>query len=368
MAEAFSNKDYTSVNFSAVSDLTAEWSLTINEFIASYMKASEDPTFQKLEELGFSGGFPGNFDKVMESYATDINSVISSVNAYFEELSAQDDAIADQMPENPRGSGGRNRGGGSGSGDSETVEEMLIEAGIDNTEAQLKFFEDISLSDLTEVLNGLNTVATDNNLSIDEILDDETLSAKLKEILLTNVNLSEEYRTMVGEGSTVALVTSLKSLVKGEVKSAFGLDQDTLLTLKSHLTSIASDNSLEYKDLLGSEEHSSILKTGLSSMSSVTGVLKDLTADNVQSKLLSIYDGDYPEGDSSVDSTSQGIIRSEVDILSSLTDISYEELLTVPDYGEEMFKSTERLQRTSLFADTLSKCKGASDILSSLIS
>jgi hypothetical protein len=368
MADAgFQSKDYTSVNFAAVTDLISEWSSTVSEYSSSYQKASDDPTFQVLEELGFSNGFPQKFDNAMKGYEDSINAVIASVTAYMEELNSQDEQLKEQIPQNPRG-GGRRSGGGGGSGsESLFTAQMGTFIGIDNTAEQTKFFEDISLSDLTEVLSILNTVATDNKLSIEEILDNETLGAKIKELLLNNVKISDQYKTMLKEGSLISMTTPLKSLVKGEIKQAFGLDQDTTLTLKSQLANIASENNIDYDDLVNADVNSSLLKSTLTSMKDVNSVLQSLTKDNVQSELLAIYDGNKTELSSKMTDSSKSIIKSEVDILSALSNINYEELLTVSDYSEELLKSTERLQRTALFAETLSNCKDAKSTLSTLL-
>lgn len=362
-AQTFEKKDYTKVDFPAVSDIVSEWTTTVSLYNDSYVKAQEDATFKSLEQLELSGGFPKKFDDVMESLATSVNGYITELNSYIDELSAEDETLKGLFPPPPGGGGPKGPNGPKGPGEPENPE-INPETGIDNVEKQLSYLSDISLSDLQNVVDILNTIATDNKISIDELLNNETLGAQIKEMLLKNVKLSETYKQMIEEGSVISLVTSLKSLVNGEVKEAFGLDEDTELTLKSYLVNIAKDNNLEYSDLIKVDTNSNILKTALSSMKSVNSSLQSFTKDDVQSKLLAIYDGDLT--DMKIDDVSQNIIKSHIDVLSSLTDINYEELLTEPLYAEEMMNVTERLQRTTLFADLLSNCKGSSSILSSL--
>lgn len=361
--QAFDKIDYTSFNFPAVGDVVSEWTKTVTLYSSSYVKAQDDATFKVLEQLGLSGGFPKKFDDVMEGLATSVNQCITELNSYIDELKTKDKDLEGLFPDPPEDPDGPDGGGGPDGPDGPD-ESKNPDTGIDNVDEQLSYLSEISLSDLQSVVSLLNTIATDNKISIDQLLNDETLGAQIKEMLLKDVKLSETYRKMIEEGSVVSLVTSLKSLVNGEVKEAFGLDEDTELTLKSYLANIAKDNNLEFSDLISGETNSNVLKTALSSMKSVNSSLSTFTKDDVQSKLLAIYDGNLDGME--VDDTSQGIIKSHIDVLSSLTDINYEELLTEPLYAEELMGVTERLQRTTLFADLLSNCSSSSSILSSL--
>ena len=74
--------------------------------------------------------------------------------------------------------------------------------------------------------------------------------------------------------------------------------------------------------------------------------------EDVQENMLSIYDG----SDVTVDNTTMNSIRDQIDAISQATTISYNELLETEDYRDLMAKSMGRLQRTSWFLSTLSKC------------
>lgn len=371
--ETFEKKDYTNFNFPAVGDVVSEWTKTVSLFDSSYLKAQDDSTFKTLEQLSLSDGFPKEFDDVMANLSTSVNQCITELNSYIVELKEKDSSLEGLMPKPPRGPSGSNGPDGPDGADDpdetegpDGPEDQITdpETGIDNAKEQLSYLSDISLSDLQSVVDVLNTVATDNKISIDQLLDDETLGAQIKDLLLKNVKLSDTYKQMIEEGSVVSLVTSLKSLINGEVKEAFGLDEDTELTLKSYLINIAKDNNLDYSDLVSMDDNSNVLKTALSSMKVLNQTLSTFTEDNVQSKLLAIYDGDL--ADMKIDDVSQNIIKSHIEVLSSLTNIGYEELLTEPAYSKEMFNVMERLQRTTIFADLLSNTGSSSSILSSL--
>lgn len=365
--------DSTVINISAVSDLASEWKSTLSEFVSSYQKASDDSTFKVLCDLGLCGDFPSAFDAAMDGYAQNISSLISSLNDYSSEIEQVDNDVVSQYPTGPSGTGKRrNRSDKVDSveyveNDMQIVTNTEEENLIDNASDQEGFFENISLSDLTEVLAVLNKVATDNSVSVDELFDDEKYGAKIKEVLLSNVKISEQYRVMVQQGTDTALITTLKKVLNGEVKNVFGIADDTTLTMKSYLVDIAKENNVSYEDLLQADTNSSVLKTALAKIKEASSDLSNITKDNVQSQFLAIYDGDSSEFKNPYNGITQNIVKSEVDIISSLTDISYEELLTTKDYSEELFKSIERLQRSALYAETLSNCKNVQNILSSII-
>lgn len=361
----FAAKDYTTVNFAAVGDLISEWNSTVGEFQGAYLKASDDATFKILASLELCGDFPARFDAALESLVTDVNAVIAGVDGYIAELKAQDESLAGLFPPPPGGKKGGGKSGGSGSSEQEF--EATGELLLDNSNEQLEFFKDMSLSDLSEVLAILKKEAQDKGISIEELLSNEEYCATLKDMFSKNENLSSDYKLLIDAGSQASMVTALKSLIKGECKEAIGLNsQDTSLTVKSMLVNIAKQNNVEFNDLLEAESNKQALSSGLSGFKKLNGVLSSMSQDDVQSKLLAIYDGNKLDG-FDYDDNSQDTVRSQIDILSSLTGISYEELLNTPDYGAELYKSVDRLQRALLFADALSSCSDAGNVLASLM-
>ena len=98
-------------------------------------------------------------------------------------------------------------------------------------------------------------------------------------------------------------------------------------------------------------------------------IKESLNKDNVQKVLLDIYNGSYnDENGNKISKPVQSLLRAEIDVICSLADIKYEELLTVPDYSEELLGCVERVERLSLFAEVISNCSNKSDILKSIVS
>lgn len=367
MADTFENKDYTNVNFNAVEDLINEWNSTCSEYKSSIKKAEND-VFSKLKDLGLVKDFSSRYDKAMENISTGIDNVVSGVETYIQELKEKDKKIGEKRPTLPRNtSSGDNEGTSSNGSSNSSVPRSgntTNSSAPDNLEDHIKYFKQMSLSDLTEILDILNAGALENEISIDELLDNETLGDKIKEKILENPKISSEYKELIEEGSVISMMTALKSLLKGEIKDAIGLDESTSLTLKVYLSDIASNNNLEYVDLFDEEKNENVLKTSLSKLKTVSNYINEIDPDNFQKELYYIYQGTY---DKEIDNESVFLLRSEIDIISELTNTNYEDLLANPEYGDEIFNCFQNLQKISVYSNALSNCNDSSDILNSLI-
>lgn len=347
MSDAFTTKDYTQVNFDAVGDLISEWKSTSAEYKGAVKKAATDQTFQKLGELDLIDDFPARYDTAMEGLASSIDSIISAIESYLNELETQDNSLEEEIPEKPPKTNKKsgNHGGGPL---------------VNNYDAQLEFFNNISLDDLSEILSILNTIATDKKIPIDELLDDEVLGAQIKELLLSSPKISAQYKKMLQEGSTEVSMKALKSLINGNVKTAIGFDDCTTQIIKASLSNFAKSNNMELSDLLD-QSNIGLLKKHLGQMKSVNTSLQGINKDNVQERLREIYN-------ESLDDISHSVVKSEVDVLSEMTGISSEDLLTNPAYADSLLDSVENLKRSSIYEEMLSNCNDSPEILSRLLS
>lgn len=350
------NKDYTTIDFDSVIGMIGSWQSALSSYVGSYKMAAEDSTFKVLETLGLTGGFPQRFDSKLEEYASNISSLINALDQYVVELKTAEEELEKDLEKHKR-KHERDHDGAGGAGGA------VVTPKVDNIEDQLAFFKDISMSDLVEILATLNTLAMDNEISIDELLSNEKFGAKIKELLLNNVKISELYRVMIDEGSTISLMTALKSLLNGEIPEAIGFDEITSLTLKSYLMSMADKNNIQYSDLISNESYSNELKKYLNDMKEVEKTLSQTTEENAQQKLLDIYNGNIENADEA----SINVIRSQVDTMSSLTNIPYEDLLTNKEYGRPIYTSVGNLQKASVFCETLSNVSNPGSIISNLI-
>ena len=379
-------KDYTTVNFETAYALTDEWNKTISEFQGAVPKAADEPTLKALEEIDrLSSGFPPKFDTSMEELVTSIKTAVTNANNYFDDLKKTDETILGLLPgkekdteastEKPPGTGTYPPGGTHHDDEKKTEAptevqtdpetEPATEPLPDNSEDQAAKFKTMSMSDLSEVVSTLNTLATANNTTIDGLLSNDAFKDKIKEALLKNMNIPKEVRTLIEQGSSEALVIALKKLLNGQIPDAWGIDQDTSEVLKTYLTSIASKNNTTLTDLISKETYSKVLKESLTALKVIPTITAKFTEGNVQTKILDIYDG----ADTEIDDLSMDVIRDQVDTISDLTDIPYNELLTEKAYAGEMLKSADRLARTATYAELLASCSQGTltSVLSSIL-
>lgn len=374
------SKDYTTVNFDTAYALTEELTKTQSEFEGSIQKATTFPTFTVLQSLDLCGDFPSKFDQAMEKLSTNIKDVVKSANDYFDNLKKTDEDIEGLVPKkkekDTEGSGKRQpTGGGSkkpptggsenptenpSSGSTEPVTEASTQP--DNSEDQIASFKTMSMSDMSEVLSTLVTLATANNTTIDQLLSNSAFKDKIKEALLKNVNISTDLKKLIEAGSSDAMIIALKKLVSGEINEAIGMDQDTSEVIRVYLESIASKNNTTVDKLISDSTYKETVKKSLAAMKKVTETTAKFTEANVQTKLLDIYDG----VDTEIDDNSMEIVRDQIDVISQLTEIPYNELLEENAYAGEMLKAANRLSRTAIYAEALSNC--SADTISKVLS
>lgn len=369
--KTMASKDYTTVNFETAYALTEELTKTQAEFEGSIQKAATFPTFTVLQSLDLCGDFPSKFDQAMEKLSTNIKDVVKSANDYFDNLKKTDEDIEGLVPKKkekdtegggkrkPTGgddggkkppTGGENNTESPSAGPSEPVTEASTQP--DNSEDQIAAFKTMSMSDMTEVLSTLVTLATSNNTTIDQLLSNSAFKDKIKEALLKNVNISTDLKKLIEAGSSDALIIALKKLVSGEINEAIGMDQDTSEVIRVYLESIASKNNTTVDKLISDSTYKETVKKSLAAMKKVTETTAKFTEANVQTKLLDIYDG----VDTEIDDNSMEIVRDQIDVISQLTEIPYNELLEENAYAGEMLKAANRLSRTAIYAEALSNC------------
>ena len=377
------SKDYTTVNFETAYALTEELTKTQSEFEGSIQKAATFPTFTVLQSLDLCGDFPSKFDQAMEKLSTNIKDVVKSANDYFDNLKKTDEDIEGLVPkkkEKDTEAEGKRKPTGTGdggkkppTGDEKTTEnpssgstEPITEAPTqplpDNSEDQVAAFKTMSMSDMTEVLSTLVTLATANNTTIDQLLSNSAFKDKIKEALLKNVNISTDLKKLIEAGSSDAMIIALKKLVSGEINEAIGMDQDTSEVIRVYLESIASKNNTTIDKLISDSTYKETVKKSLAAMKKVTETTAKFTEANVQTKLLDIYDG----VDTEIDDNSMEIVRDQIEVISQLTEIPYNELLEENAYAGEMLKAANRLSRTAIYAEALSNC--SADTISKVLS
>lgn len=348
----FTKKDYTTVNFTVVDDVTAEWEGTVTEFSGAYQKATPDPTFVKLEELGFSGGFPGKFDAAMEGLITNVNAVIAEVKSYIEQLKNEDNTLAGLFPEAPGNDDQGTKPPPSGGGG---------DSGKDNSAEQVAYFKTMSLSDLKEVVAILTKYAEEHGMTLDQLLADVKNGDAIRELLLKSPNLSAEYKALLEAGTSEATLKALASLLNGDIPEAVGISKTTSLTGKTYLTNVAKANNLTYNELVTDDKNDKLFRKALKDMSSVLDTIATFNESNIQAKIIEIINGTYK--DTQLTDAGVTLIKSHIASVMETASVSLEDLLTKSSYQKDLYNSMEDLSRMCVFSGALSSYKDASDVI-----
>lgn len=358
----FIEKNYSKINFATVNDIITDWNKSVDEFSSAVLKANDDPTFKVLEALGISGGFPGNYDRAIQSIINSLTSEIEGAKSAIENIEGVDLNLRKKFPTPPPS------GNVSGTDNGYSEEEVEEDTTIDNTEAQKEFYSKLSVVDLSGLVNILNKASSEYNLSIDEIFNNEENGSKVIKTILESPNISEDYKKILLEGKTEVSLTILKSFVNGDFKETIGFDdQNTVLTIKTYLANISKDYATGDNAVASIDANQDkIIKVLLEDMKPVSSYLNDVNNDNIQKKISSIYYGDVNTELKNINKA-QDFVRSNVDIISKAKNIYYEDLLSDNKNKELLLNNVDKLKRVTLYTSMLEKCKNNSKILLSLI-
>ncbi len=345
--------------------------------VRSLPKASENAGFQQLEALGLCGDFPATFDSGVEEIASYIDTVSVGCNSYLTAVHDQDQSLYDKFqapqvfvvaPFTPGGrSGGGGGGGGGGShsnsngncngGNCGNVTPSAVKAlnnedeekaTMDNTDKQEQYLSEISMDELDILITLLKNISKDENVELDKLFD-EKYADLIKEKMLSELKISEEFRAMIDEGTSISLVTALKSLVDGKLDT-FKVDPVMASTLINAVDLYATKNDTTYNDLVSESGDVELLKGAMTDFTKLNSITNSVNELSIQDKLLAIYEGNE------VNSESSDVIKGYIDALSENSGTDYESLLTDSAFKEKVYDETNALNRVTKYADLLSCC------------
>ncbi len=334
-------------------------------------KASENAGFKQLEALGLASDFPATFDSGVAEIASYVSTVSAGCTSYLKAVEEHDSSLYNKFvgafPDTPisyEGPGGHGGGGGGGgskptpSAVNELSDEDEDKAKIDNTDKQEQYLSDISMDELDIIVQLLKNIANEQGIELDKLFSEE-YSLLIKEKLLSELKVSQEFRDIVDEGSSISLVNALKSLVDGKLDT-FKVDAVMASTLINSVDLYATKNNTTYSELISQSGNSELLKGAMTDFTKINDVTSTVNETSIQEKLLAIYEGNEVNLDSS------DVIKGYVDALSESSGADYEKLLTDSSYMEKVYNETNSLNRISKYADLLSCCS-KDQIVKSLI-
>lgn len=360
----FAAKDYSTVNFEAVTDITNEWTSTIGEF-STQPKMAEEPVLIALQKIELANNFHTNYDKGIEEIITSIQTTIAETNKYMEDLLATEGSLAGLMPkrDNPGGGdrpadtdtpgGGDTPGGDAPPTDEVADTEPVVPTPTDpitqNTPLDVKT---ITKNDLNKVMDLFFAMSQDQKIS-NNLLE---MGDKFKEELL-KLDLSKEFRESL-EKSGNTFMAQLMDLVNKE-DERFKMNSDSTAILKEFMETLViknmdsgqnADKSKNIKDEVISSLNNvmNFMKTTLNSVDRTTG---KAPVEN----FLSVYDGAW--GKDNLNANDVTLVRTIFNFLGQKKNLPVEELFVGESNVNEIQNVVNDLNKGNEFLSIIKNLK-----------
>ncbi|MBR4261287.1 MAG: hypothetical protein IKQ33_04995 [Clostridia bacterium] len=271
---------------------------------------------------------------------TDLEALIKDFNDSYKE----DDGKKNNGGKNPPGGGGGENPPGGGGGGNPPKETPKLP---DNTQEQMNYYQDLTPTDLSGIVDNLQKFAETNNLSLQELLFDEKNAKKLVEYLGSLGIFDDELKKLIKEGNPVKSQKLLRDIFTGKKASVMGLNVLTQNMIKTKLNDIATKNNIPISDLLGKEENMSLIKSELSNYQQINKNLSAINKDNCSEELTKICDGEDVEKYSG---------KSLNTVKDYIKDAAEEKNMSVDDYinSEKAINDINNLEKTSLLLNMIS--------------
>ena len=341
--DANNHQDVSQIPYDEAIGVVGDFDGLISAF-SGIPKVSTNPGFMKLKEAGLEAGFSEKFDGDVEDIISSAQSLSSALRAQIEECKVADLETEKSIPDK------RN---GSSSGDSSNSTSTNL---VDNADKQLDAYENMSMSDLKEVLSTLVSTASACGADLTALINDSKYSDKIKEALLNNVNINKDLKELYEVADPNVTQKLLNSIVNGSQEKVVGLNTETILAMKKYLSMIANDNGITFDELIGNQEYSEKVKAALKDFGAVSSYVSQLNGENIQDSFGNVYDGN------SVGNQSTGIINSIRSYISAVSDnnnVPSEELLFNKNNNDLLNSGINNLCKSSLYADTISYCNSS---------
>lgn len=310
--------------------------------------------------------------KSMEELLFESRKMAAATRSYAEQTKSDDDSDP-WIPGGTTDGGGRSGGGvSSGNNDNtpqapntptQTSEAEKVVDSIDKTS-----LENLKLKELDSVAGSLRDMSKNVGKGIDEVLADDKYNDDIKNLLLTSQYIPDDLKKILTDNDSVVSRLLLEKIMNGEYPEIFDINPLNMGVIYTYLNDAASKNNISVNELLTDEKNAELLKDTLSQFEDVKDILigwDDLNAEEYQSKLLDVYDGNEV-GDKKASSIE--ILRTFTGYISDESGVAAEELLTETKYADTMKQATQEFGKSSLFASTLTKYsnKGMNDVITSL--
>lgn len=341
--DANNHQDVSQIPYDEAIGVVGDFDGLISAF-SGIPKVSTNPGFMKLKEAGLEAGFSEKFDGDVEDIISSAQSLSSALRAQIEECKVADLETEKSIPDKRHGSSSR--------GSSNSTSTNLV----DDADKQLNAYENMSMSDLREVLSTLVSTANSCGADLTALINDSKYSDKIKEALLNNVNINKNLKDLYEVADPNVTQKLLNSIVNGSQEKVVGLNTETILAMKKYLSMIANDNGITFDELIGNQEYSEKVKAALKDFGAVSSYVSQIKEENLQESFGNIYDGNSI-GDQNVGVINS--IRSYISAVSDNNNVPSEELLFNKNNDDLLKNGVNNLCRSSIYADTISYCNSS---------
>ena len=347
-------KDYSSVDFDSIDEVTADWDRIISSF-QGYIegKAAECEGFKLAQDAEVENGIIKSLDDRVTNIISMLQASSSTIKSVAQLLLQTDEDVGKDAPEQ--------EGGDDDSGTPEPTPTPTNPSGgsqgKDNAEEQIKLLEGLNMSDLSELTDELIKYCQENNIELDKLINDENYASQLKLALLDSEVLSQDMKTKIMEGLESATQKALQTVIRGSSTEQIGLNEDTKLVMQETLTRIANANQTSLENLLKDDQYASIVKEAIGSISknyTDLGTKEDPTK-NLESIIkteLVKQDGTDSSNVIDLNADTNNTVAKYIKIFASSKNITnVDELLN----NSELKSSLKTLGTLSAFSDNISK-------------
>lgn len=357
--EALTNagmKDYSSVDFDSIEEVTADWARIISSF-QGYIegKAAECEGFKLAQDAGVENGIVKSLDDRITNIITMLSTASDTVKSVAALLLQTDEDVGKDAPENP--SGGNDDKGKPDPSPTPTPPPSGGNKGKDNYKDQIELLKNLNMSDLSDLTDELIKYCKEHNIELDKLINDENYASQLKLALLDSETLSNEMKTKIMEGLESATQKAIKDILTGTSTEQIGLNTDTTLVIKETLTRVANENQTSLENLLKDDKYAKIVKEAIGNISKDYSALgtKDDPTKNLESIIKKELVKSEGTGDTNVidlNADTNNIVAKYIKVFASNKNITnVDDLLK----NEELISSLKTLGNVSAFTDNISK-------------
>ena len=196
--------------------------------------------------------------------------------------------------------------------------------------------QEMPLDDLDSLIDEMVELADKNKQHLDEFLEDDENSDRIKEMLLKSPFVPQAFKEIIADLDSSIVRLLLDYILKGNSPEVFDLNTLNLGIVYSILEETAKENGISVQELLSNPKYTDLLRDKLGSFDNVIDLIKgweDLSNEDFQDQLKSFYYGDvsneFPDEDILT-------TRAYVDYLAEACDVYYEDLLNDASYAETL--------------------------------